>query len=139
MSVGPIFAILGGLLLVIGLFFFMRIRRFLASAKEVKGTVIQMAYRSSSDSGGGYAAVYQFRTLDGKTIVAQDSLTTNPPRHKVGQELDVLYDPEDPNRAYIKSFMSLYFLPALLGGLGVVFGGVGGGLALPQVLKALGL
>ena len=68
----------------------------------------------------------------------QDSLSSNPPRFKVGQDINVLYEPGNPNKAYINNWMSLYFLPALLGGLGVLFGGVGVALAIPQVLKMFG-
>ena len=139
MSVGPIFAVVGSLLAVIALFFLIRTRRFLASAKEARGKVVQMVYSSSSDGGGGYAAIYQFKTLDGQTIMKQDSLSSNPPRFREGQDIDVLYDPGNPNKASINSWMSLYFLPALLGGLGLIFGGVGVALAFPQLLKMLGL
>ena len=121
MSVGLIFGIVGILLLAIAAFFFMRTRTFIGRAKEAKGTVIQMEYRrNSSSSSGAYAAVYQFKTSDGQTIIKQDTLASNPPRFKVGQVLDVLYEPDNPNRATINTWMSLYFLPALLAALGVV-------------------
>ena len=139
MSVGPIFAIVGSLLGVLALFFLLRTRRFLATAKEARGTVIQMVYSSSSDGGGGYSAIYQFKTLDGQSVTKQDSLSSNPPRFRVGQEINVLYEPGDPSKAYINNWMSLYFLPALLGVMGLIFGGVGVALAFPQVLKMLGL
>ena len=90
MSVGPIFAVVGSLLAAIALFFLMRTRRFLASAKEAPGKVIQMVYSSSSDSGGGYSAVYEFKTLDGQTIMKQDSLSSNPPRFQVGDAVCTL-------------------------------------------------
>jgi len=138
MTVGPIFVILGGILVALALFFLMRVRRFLAGANEARGQVVQMVYRSGSDDGGGYSAVYQFKTLDGQTIMKQDSLSSNPPRFKVGQDIKVLYEPGNPNKAYINNWMSLYFLPGLLGLLGVIFGGVGVGLTIPQVLKMLG-
>ena len=142
LTVGIVFSLVGGLLAVIGVFLFIRTRIFIGAAQNAKGTVIQMVYSrtsSSSGSGGGYAPVYQFRTLDGQNIVIQDSLSSNPPRFQVGQEIDVLYESGNPQKARINKWMNLYFVPVLLGGLGLIFGVVGIVLVFPQVLKMLSL
>jgi len=141
LTLGIVFSLVGGLLALIGVFLFIRTRIFIGNAQEVKGTVIQMVYRrtsSSSSSGGGYAPVYQFRTLDGQNIVVQDSLSSNPPRFQVGQEIDVLYESGNPQKARINKWMNLYFMPVLLGGMGLIFGGVGMVIVFPQVLKLVG-
>lgn len=121
------FCPVGAVLVAIAAAVFIRTRIFMSIAQEVKGTVIQMVYRgsSSSSSGGGYSPVYQFKTKDGKAIVVTDNLSSNPPAFKEGQVIDVLYDPANPQKASIKRWMSLYLVPLLLGGLGVIFGGVG--------------
>ncbi len=141
LTLGIVFSLVGGLLALIGVFLFIRTRIFIGKAQEVKGTVIQMVYSrtsSSSSSGGGYAPVYQFKTLDGQTIVIQDSLSSNPPRFQVGQEIDVLYESGNPQKARINKWMNLYFVPVLLGGMGLIFGGVGIAIVFPQVLEMLG-
>ena len=140
-TLGIVFSLVGGLLALIGVFLFIRTRIFIGNAQEAKGTVIQMVYSrtsSSSGSGGGYAPVYQFKTLDGQTIVIQDSLSSNPPRFQVGQEIDVLYESGNPQKARINKWMNLYFVPVLLGGIGLIFGGVGIAIEFPQVLEMLG-
>jgi len=140
-TLGIVFSLVGGSLALIGVFLFIRTRIFIGKAQEAKGTVIQMVYSrtsSSSGSGGGYAPVYQFRTLDGQTIVKQDSLSSNPPRFQVGQEIDVLYESGNPQKARINKWMNLYFVPVLLGGMGLIFGGVGIAIVFPQVLEMLG-
>lgn len=123
--IGIVFPLVGGLLFAIGAFLFIRTRIFLGKAQEVKGTVIEMVYSHSSEGGGGYAPVYQFRTISGQMITVQDSLSSSPPMFQVGQTIDVLYDPENPQSARIKKFMSLYFTSILLCGMGLIFGGVG--------------
>ena len=141
LTLGIVFSLVGGLLALIGVFLFIRTRIFIGKAQEAKGTVIQMVYgrtSSSSGSGGGYAPVYQFRTLDGQTIVIQDSLSSNPPQFQVGQEIDVLYESGNPQKARINKWMNLYFVPVLLGGMGLIFGGVGIAIVFPQVLEMLG-
>ena len=138
LTLGNVFSLVGGLLALIGVFLFIRTRIFIGKAQKVKGIVIQMVYSHSSEGGGGYAPVYQFKTVDGQTIVIQDSLSSNPPRFQVGQKIEVLYDPGNPQKARINKWMNLYFAPALLVGLGLIFGGVGMVIVFPQILKMLG-
>ena len=136
LTVGIVFSLVGGLLALIGVVLFIRTRTYISQAQRVKGTVIKMVY--STSNGGGYAPVYQFKTLDGQNIVIQDSLSSNPPRFQVGQEIDVLYESENPQKARINKWMNLYFVPVLLGGMGLIFGGVGIAIVFPQVLEMLG-
>jgi len=133
-----VFSLLGGLFVLISVFLYIRTKNFLGKAQEVKGTVIQMVYSSDSEGGGGYAPVYQFRTLEGQDIVIQDGISSNPPGFKVGQVIKVLYDPGNPRKARINKWMNLYFVPLLLGGMGLAFGGVGIALVFKQVLAVFG-
>ena len=123
--IGTVFGFVGMLLFAIGIFILIRTKIFMDKAQEVKGTVIRMVYRRDSDGGGGYSPVYQFRTITGQTIEIADGMSSNPPMFTEGQSVDVLYDPENPNRARITKWSSLYFVPLLLGGLGIIFGGIG--------------
>lgn len=128
----------GFLLFSMAVIMYVRIRLFIKTAQAVKGTVIEMVYRrkSTSNRGGGYLAIYQFRTIDGKKIKAKDSLSRNPPQFQVGQEIDVLYNPENPHNARINKWLNLYFLPVLLGGLGLLFGGIGVLIVFSKVLES---
>ena len=137
--IGIVFSLVGGLLAAIGVFFFLSTRIFISKAQEVQGTVIKMVWSSSSDGGGGYSPVYQFRAITGQMITVQDSLSSSPPMFQVGQTIDVLYDPENPQDARIKKWMSLYFVSLLLGGMGLVFGGIGVVLLIFQLLDNLNL
>ncbi|MCC7118282.1 MAG: DUF3592 domain-containing protein [Anaerolineales bacterium] len=135
--IGIVFPLVGGLLFVIGAFLFIRTRIFLGKAQETKGTVTQMVYRRSSKGGGGYSPVYEFRTIDGQTITGRDNLSTNPPMFQVGQTIDVLYDPANPNNARIKKWMSLYFTSVLLCGMGATFGCTGLALLAGRIMSSL--
>lgn len=115
----------GLLLAALAIFFWLRTRTFLETAQKAKGTVIRLVYSSDSDGGGGYSPVYTFRTISGQVIEVTDRLSSNPHQFKEGQIIDVLYDPENPNRARINKWFNLYFVPMLLGFLGLVFGGIG--------------
>lgn len=138
LTIGIVFPLIGGLLLAIGVFLFVRTRMFISRAQEVKGTVVRMVWSGGgSEGGGGYSPVYQFRTMDGQTIVVTDSLSSNPPMFKEGQMIDVLYDPANPQKARIKKWMNLYFTSVLLGGMGLIFGCVGVVLLFGNVMDKL--
>lgn len=124
MIIGIVFTLVGMLLAAIAAFFLIRTQMFIGRAQQVKGTVIEMVYSSDSE-GGGYSPVFQFRTIEGQTIMVTDSLRSNPPMFKTGQAVDMLYDPSNPQRARVKKWLSLYFVPLLLGGMGIIFGGIG--------------
>lgn len=112
---------IGVLLMVLGAFFWFRTKNFVGSAQETKGTVTDVRYEHDSESGGGYYSVFKFKSINGQEIEKVSNLRTNPPQHQVGQVIDVLYDPNNPNDARIKKATNLYFVPVLLGGMGLIF------------------
>ena len=134
--IGIVFPLVGLLLVAISVFIFVRTRSFIGSSQEVKGKVVRNVYRSSSD-GGGYAPVFGFTTIDGRYVEVEDKLESNPPQFREGEVLDILYDPQNPSRARVKKWMNLYFTPLLLGGMGVIFGGVGVILLIFEILDLL--
>jgi len=119
------FGVVGFILAALALFFWLRTRAFLGNAQKAQGTVLRMVYSSDSEGSGGYSPEYTFRTMSGQVIEVTDRMSSNPPQFKEGQIIDVLYDPENPNRARINKWFNLYFAPMLLGFLGLVFGGIG--------------
>lgn len=137
LTIGIVFSLVGGLLALIGAFLFIRTRIFMNTAQEVKGTIVRMVWSSGGDGGGGYSPVYQFRTIEGQMIEKQDNLSSNPPMFKEGQVIDVLYQPGNPQNARIKKWMSLYFASLLLGGMGLIFGGIGVVMLIFQLLDQL--
>jgi len=124
MIFGLVFGGVGFLLTALALFFLVRTRIFINNSQQTQGTITQMVYSRDSDS-NGYTPVFRFRTLQGQEVEVSGNIRTNPPQFKVGQTIDVLYDPENPQKARIKKWFNLYFVPLLLGFLGLIFGGIG--------------
>jgi hypothetical protein len=122
MIFGLVFGGVGFLLTALALIFLVRTRIFISNSQHAQATITQMVYSSDSEGGGGYTPVFRFRTLQGQEVEVSGGLRTNPPQFKVGQTIDVLYDPDKPQKARIKKWFNLYFVPALLGFLGLVFG-----------------
>jgi hypothetical protein len=112
------------ILVALALFFLVRTRSFIGRSRQTQGTITQMVYDSSTE-GGGYLPIFRFRTLEGQEVEAKSDLATNPPQFKVGQVIDVLYDPGNPSKARIKKWFNLYYVPTLLGFLGLLLGCIG--------------
>ena len=115
----------GALLSLISLFWVWRVRRFLATAVDVEGTVLGHESRTSTSSSGGHSTSYhpvvQFATSEGRSMQFTDKVGGSPPSHDVGETVPVKYDPGDPADARISTGFRLWFGPGLVGLLGVGF------------------
>lgn len=105
---------------------------FLAGAAHAQGTVadLQRTESLSHDDNHTYTSVsyypiVQFTDASGKRIEFTSSSGSNPPAYSRGDQVDVLYQADAPEKARINSFLSLWFGPLLVGGLGVVFTALG--------------
>ncbi|MCS7031333.1 MAG: DUF3592 domain-containing protein [Gloeomargarita sp. SKYG116] len=137
--VGGIFAGLGGLFVVMGLGFAYHTRNFIATAQTATGQVIALEYRRSRGSDGTvshlYYPVVEFALPDGEKIRFEGQVGSSSPRFRVGESVEILYDPRRPQVARINRFWDLWLLPIVFSGIGSVFFLIGVGL----LAKRLGL
>lgn len=99
--------------------------------KSAPGVVVDMTRRLEYDSSGNdrvigetYHPVVEFRANDGKRRSVQLSEGSWPPAYEIGDEVTVLYDPQRPLEARIKSFGGsalMWILPGITGILGAAF------------------
>lgn len=99
-------------------------------AVETDGRVTEMIRGSGSrDSDGRRSATYRpafvFTLPGGKEIRAEGSVASNPPCCRVGDRVRVRYDPARPEHAAITGFMQSWLVATILGGMGVIFLGIG--------------
>lgn len=109
--------IVGLVLLGVAAFLYIKARNFVNAAQKTKGTVVRMEPRTRK-GGTSYVAVFEFRSLDGQTITVLDTVAARPPRHQVGQAVDVVYDPANPRDARLDSTSTLYMMPIIIGVVG---------------------
>src|SRR6266511_5246570 len=83
--VGVIFVAIGAVMLGLGIFFFVRTRRFLRTAVDATGTIVELIESSGSEGGTVYQAVVEFRTGDGQSIRWQESMASSPPVGSAGR------------------------------------------------------
>jgi len=92
---------------------------FLARAVPGSGRVVDLAASESSDDDTTYAAVVEFEA-DGEPRRFKDSLGANPPLYRPGDQVPVLYLPDDPGVARIDRGIWSRALPPLVGALGAL-------------------
>ncbi|OHD65872.1 MAG: hypothetical protein A2176_03420 [Spirochaetes bacterium RBG_13_51_14] len=104
--------VIGGIFLMFFIYLFGKNILFLRSCVQTKGFVHTIA-RSRNDY-NQFTPVIKFSTSTVEEFTfSPDSSSTNP-RYKVGQEVSVLYDPDFPEDAHIKSFFALWIGPIVL-------------------------
>lgn len=111
--------------------------RFSRESAHAVGTVVDFQISREQDSSGYYrmplfAAVVEFPGPDGVRRFV-DEVRRSDRTYHVGQRVDVLYLPGKSQRARIDSVFARWFHELLWGGLGLVFGGVGFGLAIADL------
>jgi hypothetical protein len=98
-------------------------KNFLASAVHADGTVVANIAKPSSDPNSNATVLYpqvSFQTPDGVTHTITSNSGSSPASYSVGQHIDVLYTPGNPDSAQLSGFISTGFLPLMLG----IFAGV---------------
>jgi hypothetical protein len=108
------FALLGGAALA-----YFRQRRTLESRTAVTGTVVELA-SVQGRRGYIYCPVVEFTISSGQTIQFTSDFGSRPAGHRVGQTVNVRYDPADPQKAEIESTLSTWFAPGILIFMGVI-------------------
>lgn len=96
---------------------------FIASASRTQGEVMRLLYVESSErhESGTWKPLVRFKAPAGEIIEFAPSSSSNPPAYKVGETVDVFYDPKNPQEARLDGFFSLWGGAAITGGLGLVF------------------
>jgi hypothetical protein len=99
---------------------------FLRAAQSAPGSVIALDWQEDSDTSLVRPVVrYEIR---GDPHQINGATWASSPAYVVGQQVQVLYPPDQPSAARLYTWFDFWFLPALLGGIGAVFELVGLGI-----------
>jgi hypothetical protein len=127
---GPTFACLGGALWLAAAVLAGSRALFLHGAARATGRVI--AERAAPDD---TPRVEVSLPELGKSVVVRGMITTDPPALRLGEQVVVFYPPGQPAGARIGTFLELWFVPLLLGGLGTPFVLIGSGFLLASASR----
>lgn len=87
---------------------------------RTSGTVVENRELQDSE-GRSYTPIVEFQA-DGRAIRFEGQNSSDPPAYRVGQRVEVIYDPAQPERARIYRFSELWLAPLLLTLVAVVGG-----------------
>jgi len=133
-----VFTLIGAGMLIGTFFIHKNTSEFIEKSIETQGTVIELLEShssSSSDYSITYKPLVQFTDNKGTQIQFLSSTSSNPPSYSVNEKVEVIYNPESPNKAKIKSFFSLWGGATILGILGLVFFIIGGSIIAYRIKK----
>lgn len=134
--IGLLFFVLGICLLISSIVAFIKKRRQVANSSSATGVVTELV-RGMGQRGYLYYPQVQFTTASGQTVSFNSSVGSNPAGYAVGQNVEVVYDPRNPQQAEIDSATSLWVVPGCLLGMGLVFTVLGLVLAGMMILVAV--
>jgi hypothetical protein len=98
---------------------------FLRIASDAPGIVTALEWNDDTNNGARPVVRYELR---GEPYNITGTVWSSPPAYAVGDQVQVLYPPGQPRAARIYSWFEFWFVPTLLGGIGLLFALVGGGI-----------
>lgn len=127
--VGSIFMGVGSVMLIVVAYLVYSNMQFAKRAKPVKGKVMAYdSYESKDSDNNGYTTMYTptFEyAYNGKTYTYKSTTSSSGKEFEIGEMVDVLVDPNEPEKVIVHSFMEEWFVSVLLGFMGTMFTGMG--------------
>jgi len=120
---GPFYLVLFGLVFFgIGAGLTYRQQILENQSSQAIGEVIYLS-ESCDDDGCTYAPVVRFETKAGNTVSFESLYSSSPPAYHVGESVQVIYSPENPEKAVIKGEGMLFrIIFMIVGGIVVTVG-----------------
>jgi hypothetical protein len=136
-GIGLFFAFIGLIFCVIAFVMYSNTLNSLQGTIAAQGRIVSCEMRrvTNSDKSVSYQCLptVRFTTASGEEIDFVSSMSSN--TFHEGDEVPVQYHPDHPRNALISSFMGLWFLPLMFGGLGSLFVIIGVSLLLFGLLR----
>jgi len=85
------------------------------------GRVKTFRISETGDSFSTYCPLIEFTTKAGETVIFDTRMCSSKRPYEPGQSITVIYDPQDPQKAQVDSFLGKYIFPAIAVVMGVVF------------------
>jgi hypothetical protein len=115
-----IFLVVGVVLLAIAAPLYFTEQAFLTHSIMATGTVVDFRVDETEDP-PSYCPIVEFSTQDGRTVRFNTEVCTSPSSKKIGDPVEVIYDPRNPKSVQTASFWGEYIWPLALGLVGLPF------------------
>lgn len=84
------------------------------NGEETTGIVIALEESSNADNGCCvYSPIIEF-TANGQTYTIEGDSASYPPEYEVGEEVQILYNPQNPNNAQINKLLERWLMPIII-------------------------
>lgn len=120
-----LFAVIGMILTLIAIFLAIYSMRVRAISLRTPGTIIRMVQRRDDEDGSISNFPVVSYQVEGKAYEIQGAVSSSAPVDSIGRRITVLYPPNHPEQGRIDTFLEQWFVPLLLGFIGIVFGLIG--------------
>lgn len=110
-------------LLVGGLYYGYGSWKLTTQGTTVEGRVVNLLSSEEDDGSTTYAPVVEYEA-GGNTYSYESHNYSNPSTYQVGQEVNLIYDRDHPDKARISNFVELWLIPLLLIPFGLGTGAV---------------
>lgn len=101
----PVLILTGLILCGFGFHLLLEQKYMASEGVSTEGRVVEMHSEYSSDSDGGGSYVYypvvEFKDMNDQAVIFRDRIGSNPASFRIGETVDVLYDPANPGRSFI--------------------------------------
>jgi hypothetical protein len=116
-------ALVGSFLLFFGNKFYEQSAALTKNGIPAEGTIVDYAQKTNQGDNHNqtyYYAIFEFSAKDGKTYRVTSDVGENHATHQRGDKIRVLYPEGTPESAILNRWIDLWFIPAVLIGMGGV-------------------
>ncbi|RKS87595.1 uncharacterized protein DUF3592 [Orbus hercynius] len=120
---------LGILLLAATVYLFMQQWSFVNNSQQTVASVIDYHSSFSSSTKGEnkryYYPILTFTDQTGQTVTFKSNVGTVEPSYQIGEHIEILYNPAEPDNAAVNNFMAIWGGVIALGLFGIILFGAG--------------
>ena len=117
-----IFYFLSALILVVGIpfaivsvFEFKNTLNLLSNSRKTFGRIIDIEEEKRRNGGYMYSPVIKYKSVTGDEYIYDSNTKTGYTSYKIGQEIELIYDKNNPQNARVNSFLDIWFLTIIMG------------------------
>jgi len=85
-----------------------RVKYLTAHGTTVDSKVVFLIQVEGDDGGYTYKPVFEYKDGKGKLAQYTSNVSSNPPAYKVNDEVELVYDTEEPSKIRVKTFWGLH-------------------------------
>ncbi len=106
---------------------FRQTMKLLKNGKRTKARVLELVASRSRSDGTTYRPVFGFMTKTNQAQQFTYDVSSSPPAWKVGEEADIIYNPDRPERARLIGYWGLFIASIILAAVAAPFLVIGSG------------